>query len=60
MYEAMVAKSYEHGKAIHTAMGFDFDEVIDPADTRRRIVAGLESTPAKPRDGKKRPYIDTW
>lgn len=60
MYEAMVAKAYEHGKAIHTAMGFDFDEVIDPADTRRRIVAGLESTPAKPRDGKKRPYIDTW
>jgi acetyl/propionyl-CoA carboxylase alpha subunit len=61
MFDSMVAKAYEHGKAIHTAMGFDFDEVIDPADTRRRIVAGLESTPpAKPREGKKRPYIDTW
>jgi acetyl/propionyl-CoA carboxylase alpha subunit/acetyl-CoA carboxylase carboxyltransferase component len=60
MFQEMVAKAYERGKAIYTAMGFDFDEVIDPADTRRRIVAGLESTPAKPRDGKKRPYIDTW
>ncbi|WP_374575587.1 carboxyl transferase domain-containing protein [Phenylobacterium sp.] len=60
MFEAMVAKAYENGKAIHTAMGFDFDEVIDPAETRRWIVAGLESAPAKPRTGKKRPFIDTW
>jgi acetyl-CoA carboxylase carboxyltransferase component/biotin carboxyl carrier protein len=59
-YEGMVAKAYEQGKAIPTALGFDFDEVIDPADTRRWIVAGLESTPATPRNGKKRPYIDTW
>jgi acetyl-CoA carboxylase carboxyltransferase component len=60
MFQGMVAKAYQNGKALNVAMGFDFDDVIDPADTRRRIVAGLESTPAKPRDGKKRPYIDTW
>jgi acetyl/propionyl-CoA carboxylase alpha subunit/acetyl-CoA carboxylase carboxyltransferase component len=59
-YQQMVAQSYERGKAIYTAMGFDFDDVIDPADTRRRIVAGLESTPAPKREGKKRPFIDTW
>ena len=60
LFQSMVAKAYQNGKALNVAMGFDFDDVIDPADTRRRIVAGLESTPAKPRDGKKRPYIDTW
>jgi acetyl/propionyl-CoA carboxylase alpha subunit/acetyl-CoA carboxylase carboxyltransferase component len=60
LYEAMVAKAYQNGKALNVAMGFDFDDVIDPADTRRLIVAGLESTPLPKREGKKRPYIDTW
>jgi acetyl/propionyl-CoA carboxylase alpha subunit len=60
MFDGMVASAYQQGKALNTAMGFDFDNVIDPAETRRWIVAGLESSPVKPRDGKKRPYIDTW
>ncbi|WP_257544071.1 carboxyl transferase domain-containing protein [Sphingopyxis sp. DBS4] len=60
-YEQRVAASYENGKAISTAMGFDFDEVIDPAETRAHIVAGLESIPAPVRTGKKkRPFIDSW
>jgi acetyl-CoA carboxylase carboxyltransferase component len=59
-FDRMVAQAYEHGKAIHTAMGYDLDDVIDPAETRARIVAGLESTTMPPRTGKKRPYIDTW
>jgi acetyl/propionyl-CoA carboxylase alpha subunit len=60
-YEQRVAESYENGKAISTAMGFDFDEVIDPAETRAHIVAGLESIPAPVRrDKKKRPFIDSW
>lgn len=60
-YEQRVAESYENGKAISTAMGFDFDEVIDPAETRAHIVAGLESIPAPARrDKKKRPFIDSW
>lgn len=60
-YEQRVAESYENGKAINTAMGFDFDEVIDPAETRAHIVAGLESIPAPVRAGKKkRPFIDSW
>jgi acetyl-CoA carboxylase carboxyltransferase component len=59
-FDRMVAQAYEHGKAIHTAMGYDLDDVIDPAETRARIVAGLESTKTPPRTGKKRPYIDTW
>ena len=59
-YEARVAESYANGKAISTAMGFDFDEVIDPAETRAHIVAGLESVRIPARTGKKRPFIDTW
>ncbi|MFT3976466.1 MAG: carboxyl transferase domain-containing protein, partial [Sphingomonas bacterium] len=59
-FKERVARSYENGKALTVAMGFDFDDVIDPAETRARIVAGLESTPLPPRTGKKRPFIDTW
>lgn len=59
-YQERVAELYENGKALTTAMGFDFDDVIDPAETRARIVAGLESTPLPSRTGKKRPFIDTW
>jgi acetyl/propionyl-CoA carboxylase alpha subunit/acetyl-CoA carboxylase carboxyltransferase component len=60
-YESMVAQSYENAKAVHAASYFGIDDVIDPADSRRWIVAGLRSLPPHPpRTGKKRPYIDTW
>jgi acetyl-CoA carboxylase carboxyltransferase component len=52
---------YERGKALNTASRFELDDVIDPADTRRWIMAGLKSTPPPPpRTGKKRPFVDTW
>jgi acetyl-CoA carboxylase carboxyltransferase component len=39
----------------------EFDTVIDPAETRGWILSALESAPAPPaRQGKKRPYIDSW
>ena len=60
-YEEMVAAMYEQGKALNTATLFEIDDVIDPADTRRRIVEGLRACPPPaPRTGKKRPCIDTW
>ncbi|ODT89907.1 carboxyl transferase domain-containing protein [Phenylobacterium sp. SCN 70-31] len=59
-FQKMVTNAYEQGKALNVAMGFDFDDVIDPAETRTWIVAGLESTPIPRREGKKRPFIDTW
>ena len=37
------------------------DDVIDPAETRRWIVAGLRSVPPTPvREGKRRPCVDGW
>lgn len=61
LFEQMVAEMYERGKAVNNATFFEFDDVIDPADTRTWIMAGLQSTlSAPPRQGKKRPCIDTW
>ncbi len=49
------------GKALCGASGTALDDVIDPADTRRWIVAGLRSLPARPvRTEKKLPWIDSW
>ena len=61
LYEEMVAKMYENGKAVNTATYFMLDDVIDPKDSRHWIMGALRSAPApKPREGKKRPCIDTW
>ena len=60
-FDEMVAQAYETGKAINTATLFEIDDVIDPADTREWVVAGLRSLPpAAPRTEKKRPFVDTW
>jgi acetyl-CoA carboxylase carboxyltransferase component len=61
LFEEMVARMYEHGKALNTATYFEIDDVIDPADSRRWIITALDATPPPvPRTGKKRPNIDTW
>jgi acetyl/propionyl-CoA carboxylase alpha subunit/acetyl-CoA carboxylase carboxyltransferase component len=60
-YEEMVAAMYERGKGLNTAALFEIDDVIDPADTRRWIMAGLRSAPPPaPRTGKKHSWIDAW
>jgi acetyl/propionyl-CoA carboxylase alpha subunit/acetyl-CoA carboxylase carboxyltransferase component len=60
-FDEMVAQMYERGKAISAATLFEFDEVIDPAETRSWIVAGLRAVPPPPkRTGKKLPWIDAW
>ena len=61
LFEEMVARMYEHGKALNTATYFEIDDVVDPASSRRWITTALESAPPPvPRAGKKRPCIDTW
>jgi acetyl/propionyl-CoA carboxylase alpha subunit/acetyl-CoA carboxylase carboxyltransferase component len=60
-FDEMVAAAYEHGKALNQAATYHIDDVIDPADTRRWIMAGLRSVPpAPPRTGKKLRWIDAW
>jgi acetyl-CoA carboxylase carboxyltransferase component len=61
LYEKMVAEQYQRGKGLNMAMMLEIDDVIDPADTRRWILRGLDSVPPAPRrQGKKRPFVDTW
>ena len=60
-YETMVAELYERGKALNAGSLFEVDEVIDPAETRRWLIAGLRSIPPSPvREGKRRPCVDGW
>lgn len=61
LFDKMVAKSYQRGKAINMASTLEIDEVIDPADSRQWIIRGLKSAqPVQARHGKKLRYIDTW
>ncbi len=61
LFDKLVARSYEKGKAINMASTLELDEVIDPADSRLWIIRGLKSSaPPQPRSGKKLHYIDTW
>lgn len=60
-YEEMVAEQYQTGYAINYASHFQIDAVIDPKLTRKWLVDGLRAMPPVPvREGKKRPYVDTW
>ncbi len=37
LFDEMVARAYQHGKAINSASHFEIDDVIDPAESRRWI-----------------------
>jgi len=57
LYQKLVDQQYANGKAINMATTLEIDAVIDPADTRRWLAAGLAS--ARVGDPT-RPGIDTW
>src|SRR5690606_10528709 len=57
-YQELLDQHYETGKAINGAMKHEFDEVIDPIDTRRWITAALGGWTPGVREGGR--YIDTW
>jgi acetyl-CoA carboxylase carboxyltransferase component len=60
-YKNKVAELYANGKATSIASVMEIDNVIDPAETRRWIMAGLRSVPPPPaRETRKRPCVDTW
>jgi acetyl/propionyl-CoA carboxylase alpha subunit/acetyl-CoA carboxylase carboxyltransferase component len=61
LFDQMVARMYQVGKAVNMSSVFEIDDVIDPADSRRWIARALASVPPPaPRTGKKRPCIDPW
>ena len=61
VFQEMVDRMYQHGKAVNAASHFEIDDVIDPADSRLWITSTFAAAPPPaPRSGKKRPNIDTW
>jgi acetyl-CoA carboxylase carboxyltransferase component len=57
--ELVAAVRAESG-ALNMAAHFEIDDVIDPAETRERIVATLRSVPAPAREGRRRTMVDPW
>ena len=61
LFEYMVGRAYEHGKALNVATYFEIDDVIDPAESRQWIMNALRACPMPAqRTHKRRPYVDTW
>ena len=58
IYNGLVHQAYERGKAMNAASMLEFDEVIDPVDTRTWIIQGLNSY--KLDKSVKRRYVDCW
>lgn len=56
LYEQLVQTAYSRGKATQAASYLEFDEVIDPKDTRKWITTALQSIPK--RRGQR--VVDAW
>lgn len=57
----LIASAYERGSALSMASHVEIDDVIDPAETRSRILSIVgRSKSWRDREGKKRPMVDTW
>ncbi len=50
---------YERSKALNAAAHHEFDDVIDPAETRRRLSNLIRSARPEP-EPPRRPYVDAW
>ena len=58
LFEQLLARHTEQGSALNMAATLEIDAVIDPADTRAWLVAGLQTQAAAPRGPAL--AIDTW
>lgn len=60
MRDELAAKMRERSLSMNAARSFTYDEVIDPAETRDRIVRMLDFLPRPPVRDRKKHYIDSW
>ena len=61
LFDKLVAKMYEIGKATEAAAHLEIDAVIDPADTREVILKAINSTPGPEQSHRqRRNFVDTW
>jgi len=64
LYQSLVAQMYKKGQAISAAEHLEIDAVIDPAETRRWLLAGLQagqqSSETQPDSLWGGRFVDTW
>ena len=61
LFEKLVGRMYDAGKALSVASVVEVDAVIDPAQTRSWILRGLKACPVPDAAGpKRRPFVDVW
>jgi acetyl-CoA carboxylase carboxyltransferase component len=58
----LVAQVRSQSGALNMAAHFEIDDVIDPADTRRRVAEALTAAPVPPLPpgGRRRTMVDSW
>lgn len=61
LFEKLVKKMYEAGKATEAASHLEIDAVIDPAATRRVIAEAIARLPGREHGMRnRRSFVDTW
>lgn len=60
LYNKLVDRMYEQGKAINMASYMEIDSVIDPAETRKWLMRGLKSVPPRFKPNDQNSYVDCW
>lgn len=57
-FDSMVALAYEHGRALNVAAHLEIDDVIDPAETRTRVIDTFRAHAAAERPARR--FVDPW
>jgi acetyl-CoA carboxylase carboxyltransferase component len=61
MFDTLVAKAYEQGKALNVASYLEIDAVIDPQETRAWLLRGLNAASMGSQGGAgPAGFVDTW
>ncbi|WP_366501426.1 carboxyl transferase domain-containing protein [Phenylobacterium sp.] len=60
LFDKLLGRMYQVGKATSVAEVLEINAVIDPAETRSWLVRGLTSCPVPPVTGRRRRFVDTW
>lgn len=58
LFRRLVDQLYERGKALNVAAVLEIDDVIDPSESRHRILSAFSAAGPVKRQGQRR--IDTW
>jgi len=58
LFRELVAQQYANGRAINMAATLEIDAVVDPAETRRWLMRGLQSWSGRKPGGAR--FVDTW